>query len=113
MIDLDHLDATLRLFDPDAAPDPVKPRLPPATKRAGAGEISRVVLDLLRRQGPMDGKAITALVMRERGQDPDDGPLFNKVHARVGTCLRGLRKRETVRSEYGAKGMLVWSVSAA
>lgn len=113
MIDLDHVEATLRLFDPKAAPEPLKHRLPPATKRAGAGEISRVVLGLLRTNGPMDGYELTRLVMTERGQNPDDKPLFNRVHARIGTSLRGLRKREVVTSEHGAKGLLVWAVSAA
>jgi len=77
MIDLDHVEATLRLFDPEAAPEPLKHRLPPATKRAGAGEISRVVLGLLRTSGPLDGYALTRHVMTERGQNPDDKPLFN------------------------------------
>jgi hypothetical protein len=50
--------------------------------------------------------------MTERGQNPDDKPLFNRVHARIGTSLRGLRKREVVTSEHGPAGLLVWAVKA-
>lgn len=98
MIDLDHVEATLRLFDPEAAPEPLKHRLPPATKRAGAGEISRVVLGLLRQNGPMDCYELTRIIMTDRGQNPDDKPLFTKTNFRIGNSLRGLRKREVVTS---------------
>ena len=111
MIDLDHVDSTLRMFDPDTKLEPLKHRLPPATKRAQSGEISRVVLSLLRTEGPLDSQEVTRRIMEQRGQNPDDKPLFATSHSRIGNAMRGLRKRGSVKSEYGDKGLLVWSVT--
>ena len=59
MIDMDHVDATLRLFDPDIELDEIKPKPLPPRHHAFKGQVSRASLAMLRSDGAMDGKAIT------------------------------------------------------
>ncbi len=48
IIDLDNLDATLRLFVPDIEPAEIKPTPFPPRHAAFRGEVSRIVLPALR-----------------------------------------------------------------
>src|SRR5258708_39933663 len=49
IIDLDNLDATIRLFDPDIDLEQIKPKPLPARNTAFRGEVSRIVLTALRK----------------------------------------------------------------
>jgi len=73
IIDLDNLDATLRLFVPDIDLEEIKPRPLPARDAAFRGEVARVVLGLLRTVGkPLDTQQIAMHVMAERGLNTAD-----------------------------------------
>jgi hypothetical protein len=50
-IDLDHIDAALRIIMPDIDLAPVKVRPVPPVHRAFAGEISQIALTMLRKAG--------------------------------------------------------------
>jgi hypothetical protein len=49
LIDLDSLDATIRLFDPEIDLVEIKPKPLPARNQAFRGEVSRIVLGTLRK----------------------------------------------------------------
>ncbi|HEY0833646.1 MAG TPA: hypothetical protein VGE72_07015 [Azospirillum sp.] len=72
--DLVHLDATLRLFAPDVVPEDIAPKA--VRKRNDwfkPGELSRMVLDILRvAPAPMTVKEIAAEIMRRRSIDAGD-----------------------------------------
>lgn len=109
MIAVDHVDCTLRLFDPDIDLDEIKPKPLPPRHHAFKGQVTRSILAMLRSEGAMDAKAITIRLMAERELNPNDKPLTKAMHKRIGAALRNLRERQLVRSEQGG-GRLLWTV---
>src|SRR5947208_13292065 len=65
IIDLGHVDAAIRIFDPDFDVDGIKPKQPtPLYNVSFRGEFVRVILDMMREaQGPVTTKEITLHVM--------------------------------------------------
>ncbi len=113
MIDLDHVDCTLRLFDPDIELDEIKPKPLPPRHHAFKGQVTRSILAMLRAEGAMDAKAITIRLMAERDLNPNDKTLQKAMMKRIGAALRNLRERSLVASQRGAGGLLVWSIAAS
>lgn len=111
MIDLDHVDATLRMFDPAIELDEIKPKPLPPRHHAFKGQVTRAILAMLRAEGAMDAKAITIRLMAERDLNPNDKALQKAMHKRIGAALRNLRERTLVESRSGAGGRLEWSLS--
>lgn len=72
--DLVHIDAVLRLYAPEVEPESIAPKA--VRKRNDwfkPGELSRMVLDILRvAPAPMTGREIAAEVMQRRGIDAGD-----------------------------------------
>ena len=87
--DIDHLDAAIRLFDPDTTPRAVRRY---ATKhRAKKGTVRRFVLNALREStGPITSYAITEAWTAARGLNSDQ-PTFVILRKRIGACLTKLR----------------------
>jgi len=110
-IDMDHIDATLRMFVPDIELEEIKPKPLPPRHRAFKGQVTRAILAMLRKEGPMDAKAITLRLMAERELNVNDSGLQKAMRKRIGAALRNLRERTLVESEQGKGGLLVWSVS--
>lgn len=111
MIDLDHIDCTILIFDPDAQLDDIKPKPMPPRHHAFKGQVTRSILDMLRQsETPLDGLAITLRIMQERDLNVQDKKLVKTIQKRVGAALRNLRDRGLVNSEQGAGGLLVWGL---
>lgn len=110
MIDLDHVDSTLRLFDPHIELDEIRPKPLPPRHHAFKGQVTRSILAMLRTEGAMDAKAITIRLMAERDLNPNDKTLQKAMTKRIGAALRNLRDRTLVQSQQGAGGLLVWSI---
>lgn len=110
-IDMDHIDATLRMFVPDIELDEIKPKPLPPRHRAFKGQVTRAILAMLRKEGPMDAKAITLRLMAERELNVNDSGLQKAMHKRIGAALRNLRERTLVSSWSGSGGLLVWSLA--
>jgi hypothetical protein len=111
MIDLDHVDATLRMFDPDIELDEIRPKPMPPRHHAFKGQVTRAILTMLRADGAMDGKAITIRLMAERELNPNDKVLEKAMQKRIGAALRNLRERGLVASEATKSGLLRWSLA--
>ena len=111
MIAVDHVDSTLRLFVPDIDLDEIKPRPLPPRHHAFKGQVTRSILAMLRKEGPMDAKAITLRLMAERELNLNDKVLAKAMQKRIGAALRNLRERQLARSEQGSGGMLVWGLT--
>lgn len=79
--DLVHIDAVLRLYAPEVASESIAPKA--VRKRNDwfkPGELSRMVLDILRiAPAPMTGREIAAEVMQRRGIDAGDARTANLV----------------------------------
>lgn len=110
MIDVDHVDCTLRLFDPDVDLDEIRPKPLPPRHHAFKGQVTRAILAMLRNEGALDAKAITIRLMAERDLNVNDKTLTKAMHKRIGAALRNLRDRQLVASSQGAGGLLTWSV---
>jgi hypothetical protein len=111
MIDLDHVDCTLRMFDPDIELDEIRPKPLPPRHHAFKGQVTRSILAMLRSEGAMDAKAITIRLMAERELNPNDKTLAKAMQKRIGAALRNLRDRALVVSERGKGGLLVWALA--
>lgn len=111
VIDLDNLDATLRLFKPDIDLEEIRPKPLPPRHHAFKGEISRIVLSALRQSDkPLTTHDLAQHVMAGRGLNTADKRLVQLVGKRVGACLRHHRNRGLVRSRSGPGSYLVWEI---
>ena len=104
--DLDHIDACIRLFDPDADVRAVKRY---ATKhRAKKGQMRRFVLDQLKAAtDPITSRDIAKAWVQDRGLRADDGTLV-MIRKRVGACLTSLRRSDLVAQAPANNGGLSW-----
>lgn len=110
MIQVDHVDCTLRLFAPDIDLDEIRPKPLPPRHHAFKGQVTRSILGMLRNEGAMDAKAITLRLMAERDLNLNDKILCKAMQKRIGAALRNLRERQLVRSEAGRGGFLLWEI---
>ena len=110
MIQIDHVDATLRLFVPDIDLDEIRPKPLPPRHHAFKGQVSRAILAMLRSDGALDAKAITLRLMAERELNLSDKVLVKAMTKRIGAALRNLRERQLVRSEQRG-AMLAWAIA--
>ena len=110
--DLVHLDATIRLFAPELEPKtiPAK-RIRQPDRWFEQGELSRRVLDAVRRAGvPVRAPDIVRDVMMGKGLDPADRPCFAHVQWKVRDTLNRLKKRGLLASDGTGHGIL-WRIA--
>jgi hypothetical protein len=112
-LDLDHVEASLRIFDPTIDMLALGARRVPTAHHAFKGETTRIVLDAIRTAGrPIATTAITERVMKERGLDAGDAGLFRLMSKRVGACLRHWeRERGAIRSISGSGQVKLWLIA--
>ena len=104
--DLEALDRTIRLFDPDIDLDAI-PALQhrPQPHWAKHGEVSRAEMELLRDANePLSTRAVAEAVQRRRGID--DAVTAGQIK-RIRRCLDRQSGRGTVRRAY-VEGTLCW-----
>lgn len=110
--ELDHVEATLRIFKPDIDLTEVSPRRVPTVHHAFRGEVSRVVLDTLRATTrPLDTIELAKAVMRHRALDVNDKILLRTMSRRVGACLREWRAKGAVASAPGPGQRAMWTLA--
>jgi hypothetical protein len=77
IIDLDHVDAAIRIFDPSYDVDGIRQKFPAAAHRALRGDLTRAALDALRdAPGPMTTKELARarqLVCRRQPPTASEG----------------------------------------
>jgi hypothetical protein len=110
--DLVHLDAAIRLFAPELGPSTIRAKV---IRRSDdwfePGEVSRAVLDTLRRAGrPTRAPEIVRAVMEMKGLDPADRPSFDKIRWKVLNSLRGHARRGLVVASNGARREAFWEI---
>ncbi len=111
--DLDHLDCSLRLFDPeiDFADMPVKALPPP--NAAFRGEFQRSLLEMLRgSQRWQTTDELCVKVMVQRRMNEADRALRVLTRKRVGHALKRLQNKGVVASRKAGKGaLLTWKIT--
>src|ERR1700674_154261 len=94
IIDLDHVDAAIRIFDPSYDVEGIRQKIPSAAHRALRGDLTLATLDALRdAPGPMTTKELARHVMAERGLNTADASLLQLFTRRTGALLRHQKKR--------------------
>lgn len=114
LIDLDHVDCTILLFDPDAELDEIRTKPMPPRHHAFKGQVTRAIIDMLRKSGTaLDNLSISRRLMEERELNLADTKLVKTIQKRVGAALRNMRERGIVTSVQPEKGgLLQWSIAA-
>lgn len=111
--ELEHLDATIRLFDADYQIEAIKPKtFRPPEDWAKRGEMTRIVLTILRQAAePLTTRDIAFQLMQERALDTGNLNMLRLMTKRCGVALRGQRNRGLVRSLEGPGQTMVWEVA--
>ena len=112
VVDLGHLDAVIRQFEPECDIDGIPPRRPRRADAAPPGEMSRYLLGVLRdAKGPLSTVEIAQRFMADRGIDAADTRAVRLATKRVGMTLSHQRTKGTVRSVSGPGTMAIWTVA--
>ena len=112
ILDIDALDATIRLFQPDIDLAAVKVRPTPRRHEASRGDTSRLILSLLREAAePLSHREVTQRVMTARGLNLADRALCQTMRDRVGASLRGMRQRGRLVSGEGKGPGVRWGLA--
>lgn len=110
---LDHIDQTLRLFDPeiDFEDMPVKALPPP--NAAFRGEFQRSLLEMLRgSQRWQTTDELAVKVMVQRRMNDADRALRVLTRKRVGHALKRLERKGVVANRKAGKGaLLAWKIT--
>ena len=111
--DLEALDNTIKLFDADYRVEAIKPKgFRPPSDWANRGEMSRLVLDILRQAAePLTTQDIARELIVSRGLDSGDQKLLRKMTKRVGVALRVQRDNGLALSEQGEGLFMVWEIT--
>jgi len=112
VIDIDNVDATIRLFAPDTDLAAIRPKPFPPRHSALKGDLARSILTVMRTaSGPLTTGDLALQVMAERGLNAADPRLAQTVRMRVAVSLRNLRVRGTVRSETDGGRNMRWALA--
>ncbi len=109
VLEIDAVDATIRLFDPSSEIGLVRVRPAPRRHMAFRGESSRLILSMLRDAGEaLTTREIARRIMEARGLNTADRAMAETMHLRVGSSLRGMRERGTLASSQGKGASVRW-----
>jgi hypothetical protein len=97
--ELDHIDATIRIFNPAVDIAAIRSKPVPPRHAAFKGEVTRIVFKSLRQAAePITSRDIAMKLMHERGLNPDDRELSVIMVKRVCACLAVQRRKGLIRS---------------
>lgn len=113
ILDLEHLDRTLLMFDPDYKVETIKPKaFRPPEDWAKRGEMTRLILGILRQAAePMSARDIAVQLMMERALDTGSDKLVRLMAKRCGVALRGMRNRGIAKSHEGPGQLVLWEIA--
>ncbi len=110
--DLEHIDATLKIFDPDIQIQAIKPKtFRPPEDWSHRGQMTRLILNVLRQASePLTTRDIAVQIMSERALDQDDKKLVRLMAKRCGVALRGLRDKGRAKCAQGPGQFMLWEM---
>lgn len=111
--DLDHLDAALRIMDPEIDFEVLPVKMLPPPNAAFRGEFQRSLLEMLRGvQRWQTTDELAGRVMVQRRMNDSDRALRVLTRKRVGHALTRLRRKGVVASRKAGKGsLLAWKIT--
>lgn len=112
--DVEAIDRSLLVFAPHIETKTISPRFRPPADWSKRGEMTRIVLGLLRlATEPLTTRDIAMQLIAQRGLDQSDKKLLRLMTRRVGAALRHQRDRGVVRSFPGPGQFVFWEMSAS
>jgi hypothetical protein len=109
-VDIDHLEAAIRIFDPEDTPAARKRYA--ALHRAPKGQSTRFVLRALREaSGPLTSRDLADMWCQERGLTAKDSTV-SMLRKRIGATLKALEHKGAVRQEGHVEGRIGWRMNA-
>ena len=112
ILDLESLDKTLLMFDPDYKIECIKPKaFRPPEDWSKRGEMTRILGILRQATEPMTSSDIAVGLIAERALDQTDAKLQRLMTKRVGVALRGLRDRGVANSKAGPGMSVLWRLA--
>ncbi|PPD00484.1 MAG: hypothetical protein CTY31_05035 [Hyphomicrobium sp.] len=111
VLDLERLDATLLMFDPDYRIEAIKPKaFRPPEDWSKRGEMTRLILGILRQAAePLTSRDVALQLIAERALEPND-KMVRLMTKRCGVALRGQRDKATVQSFDGPGMSVLWKL---
>lgn len=107
--DIDHLEAAIRIFDPDDSP--TARRRYAAMHRAPKGQSTRFVLSQLwRAGGPLTSRALAEAWCADRGLTAKEATL-SMLRKRIGATLTALKGKGLVLQDGHAGGHIAWRLA--
>ncbi|THD74362.1 MAG: hypothetical protein E7812_18745 [Phenylobacterium sp.] len=108
-VDIDHLDAAIRIFDPEDTPEARKRYA--ALHRAPKGQSTRFVLARLREASePLTSRQLADAWCADRGLTAKPSTV-SLVRKRIGATLKALHHKGTVRQDGHAEGLIRWRLA--
>lgn len=113
IIDLAHIDATIRLLDPEVKFPELPPRVVRPDPKVFRGEVQSILLKEIRDRGCASTRELTDVIMLARGLDPLDVRARSIVGKRVKDRIGTMRRQGRVISESSGVGASrVWRLAA-
>jgi hypothetical protein len=105
--DIEHLDVAITMFKPDHRP------VPPQVRYAGHGQVTRMVLTILRKADkPMTLRALTIQALESLGLPADNKRRVRKMGEQIRTALGRQRENGVVTCEAVRNGAaLMWRIA--
>lgn len=108
-VDIDHLEAAIRIFDPEDTPEARKRYA--ALHRAPKGQSTRFVLRKLKEaSGPLTSRALADMWCEERGLTAKASTV-SMMRKRIGATLKSLHHKGLVRQEGHVAGLIGWRIT--
>jgi hypothetical protein len=111
LCDIDHIDATIRLFDPDADIERIRLNRYATKHRARKGHMKRFVLGCFRdATEPHTSRSVTSLWIEDRGLHPDDSTR-NILTKRIGACLNKMKNDGVIEHCGYDENLKLWKLA--
>jgi hypothetical protein len=114
-VDIDHLDAAIRIFDPASETYAIKEYV--TKHRAEKGSVKRFVLGAFREaSAPLTSRTITEMWAKDRGLEADEAT-YAILRKRIGACIKecahqGLLESVGMTTEHDAFGPYkLWQIT--
>ncbi len=110
--ELDSVESTIRIFEPNIDLAEFGPRAVPPPHTAFRGELSRILIDALKASDvPLNTRQLTEIVMRDRGIPLDDLKAKRVMLRRVGASLNNWKRvKKILKSAPGPGQTLIWEI---
>lgn len=112
ILDMDAIDATIRLFKPDIEIGVVRVKPVPRRHAAHQHESSRMIFSLLREASePPTTRILTRMIMEARGMNTADHAMVDTMIKRIASTLRRLKHRGKLTADKNDGKNMRWQLA--